>query len=141
MHVVRSALRTVQDHVALAEIELCGELMIAASAAREERLSPDRIDEVLQVGAERRAGADDPAGPPPGGRTRAAARAVRRGAAGPARRQVRSRRAIASVASSTLASISGAALDGGVGDAVPQVLLQQLEGEGLQGLGGRPRPG
>lgn len=40
----------VQDHVALAEIELCGELMIAASAAEaagEERLSPARIDEVL----------------------------------------------------------------------------------------------
>ncbi|MEU1124186.1 hypothetical protein ABZ371_11615 [Streptomyces sp. NPDC005899] len=39
-----------QDHVALAEIELCGELMIAASAALEDRLSPDRIDEVLNVG-------------------------------------------------------------------------------------------
>ena len=39
----------VQDHVALAEIELCGELMIAASAADGERLSPDRIDEVLMV--------------------------------------------------------------------------------------------
>jgi len=38
-----------QDCVALAEIELCGELMIAASTAREERLSPDRIDEVLNV--------------------------------------------------------------------------------------------
>ncbi|MBT2391294.1 MULTISPECIES: hypothetical protein [Streptomyces] len=44
---------TVQDHVALAEIELCGELIIAASAADEERLSPDRIDEVLKVAAER----------------------------------------------------------------------------------------
>ncbi|MFB7800915.1 hypothetical protein [Isoptericola sp. NPDC056134] len=31
-----------QDCVALAEIELCGELMIAASAADEERLSPER---------------------------------------------------------------------------------------------------
>ncbi|MFI5727612.1 hypothetical protein [Streptomyces cyaneofuscatus] len=41
-----------QDCVALAEIELCGELMIAASTAREERLSPDRIDEVLNVGGE-----------------------------------------------------------------------------------------
>lgn len=42
-----------QDCVALAEIELCGELMIAASDADEERLSPDRIDEVLDVrGAE-----------------------------------------------------------------------------------------
>ena len=38
----------VQDHVALAEIELCGELIIAASAV-EERLSADRIDEVLRV--------------------------------------------------------------------------------------------
>ncbi|ALC22296.1 hypothetical protein ACH46N_23335 [Streptomyces pristinaespiralis] len=47
---------TVQDdHVALAEIELCGELMIAASAAAEERLSADRIDEVLMVAAERSA--------------------------------------------------------------------------------------
>lgn len=45
----RSRTPTVQDHVALAEIELCGELMIAASAAIEERLSPDRIDEVLNV--------------------------------------------------------------------------------------------
>ncbi|WP_229821487.1 MULTISPECIES: hypothetical protein [Streptomyces] len=42
----------VQDHVALAEIELCGELIIAASAARGDRLSPDRIDEVLRVGEE-----------------------------------------------------------------------------------------
>ncbi|MGW1769619.1 hypothetical protein ACWCQL_36945 [Streptomyces sp. NPDC002073] len=39
----------VQDHVALAEIELCGELIIAASAVDEERLSLDRIDEVLLV--------------------------------------------------------------------------------------------
>ncbi|MBM7169853.1 hypothetical protein JQK87_15780 [Streptomyces sp. G44] len=38
----------VQDHVALAEIELCGDLIIAASAAVE-RLSSDRIDEVLGV--------------------------------------------------------------------------------------------
>ncbi|MEI7030978.1 hypothetical protein [Streptomyces pratensis] len=43
-----------QDRVALAEIELCGELMIAASAAGEERLSPDRIDEVLNVRREAR---------------------------------------------------------------------------------------
>ncbi|MGW1407905.1 hypothetical protein [Streptomyces sp. NPDC002403] len=43
--------RTVSDHVALAEIELCGELMIAASAAIGERLSADRIDEVLNVRA------------------------------------------------------------------------------------------
>ncbi|WP_175408926.1 hypothetical protein [Streptomyces sp. TRM64462] len=41
---------TVQDHVALAEIELCGELMIAASATEAERLSADLIDEVLKVG-------------------------------------------------------------------------------------------
>lgn len=39
----------VHDHVALAEIELCGELMIAASAS-DEPLSSDRIDEVLKVG-------------------------------------------------------------------------------------------
>jgi hypothetical protein len=38
-----------QDHVALAEIELCGELMIAAAAVREERLSQALIDEVLDV--------------------------------------------------------------------------------------------
>ncbi|WP_437056624.1 hypothetical protein [Streptomyces sp. enrichment culture] len=42
----------VQDHVALAEIELCGELIIAASAARE-RLSLESIDEVLRVAEER----------------------------------------------------------------------------------------
>jgi hypothetical protein len=54
MHVapMRSVTRVVQDHVALAEIELCGELIIAASAAQEERLSPDRIDEVLKVTSE-----------------------------------------------------------------------------------------
>lgn len=40
----------VQDHVALAEIELCGELMIAASAA-DEPLSLARIDEVLRHAA------------------------------------------------------------------------------------------
>ncbi|NGO72593.1 hypothetical protein [Streptomyces boncukensis] len=40
----------IQDHIALAEIELCGELMIAASAA-EERLSLARIDEVLSRAA------------------------------------------------------------------------------------------
>lgn len=57
-----------QDYVALAEIELCGELMIAASTAREERLSPDRIDEVLNVrdelygGGELHAGDKLPAG-------------------------------------------------------------------------------
>lgn len=45
----------VQDHVALAEIELCGELIIAASAA-EERLSLESIDEVLRVAEEREVG-------------------------------------------------------------------------------------
>ncbi|MFD5427775.1 hypothetical protein [Streptomyces sp. NPDC127084] len=50
MHVAPPSTPTVQDHVALAEIELCGELMIAASAADGERLSSDRIDEVLNVG-------------------------------------------------------------------------------------------
>ncbi|MFD5192234.1 MULTISPECIES: hypothetical protein [unclassified Streptomyces] len=48
---VTLSVRTVSDHVALAEIELCGELMIAASAAIGERLSADRIDEVLDVRA------------------------------------------------------------------------------------------
>jgi hypothetical protein len=38
-----------QDHAALVEIDLIGELMIAAAAASEDRLSPDRIDEVLDV--------------------------------------------------------------------------------------------
>ncbi|MGW4628856.1 hypothetical protein [Streptomyces rubiginosohelvolus] len=52
-HVVTLSAPNAQDCVALAEIELCGELMIAASDADEERLSPDRIDEVLDVrGAE-----------------------------------------------------------------------------------------
>ncbi|MFI8272601.1 hypothetical protein ACTOXX_33590 [Streptomyces rubiginosohelvolus] len=52
-HVVTLSAPNAQDCVALAEIELCGELMIAASAVDEERLSPDRIDEVLDVrGAE-----------------------------------------------------------------------------------------
>ncbi|MFF4759557.1 hypothetical protein [Streptomyces sp. NPDC001292] len=58
----------VQDHVALAEIELCGELIIAASAA-EERLSLESIDEVLRVAEEREAGTGRrPSGPrqPPG---------------------------------------------------------------------------
>ncbi|MEU6608944.1 hypothetical protein ABZ922_28505 [Streptomyces shenzhenensis] len=39
----------VQDHVALAEIELCGELIIAASASEEDRLSLESIDKVLKV--------------------------------------------------------------------------------------------
>lgn len=38
-----------QDLVALAEIELCGELMIAAAAVAGERLSPARVDEILKV--------------------------------------------------------------------------------------------
>ncbi|MFJ9022483.1 hypothetical protein ACIRPU_21315 [Streptomyces sp. NPDC102259] len=46
----------VQDHEALAEIELCGELIIAASAAGEERLSLESIDQVLRVGEERAGG-------------------------------------------------------------------------------------
>lgn len=41
------------DPVALAEIELCGELMIAASTSDEERLSFARIDEVLEVARDR----------------------------------------------------------------------------------------
>ncbi|HEY8981654.1 MAG TPA: hypothetical protein VIU15_18975 [Streptomyces sp.] len=49
MSVAPSGGTAVQDHVALAEIELCGELMIAASAADGERLSLDFIDEVLRV--------------------------------------------------------------------------------------------
>lgn len=53
----------VQDHVALAEIELCGELIIAASAAGEERLSLESIDLVLRVGEER---AGDDTGTHPG---------------------------------------------------------------------------
>ncbi|MGW5424356.1 hypothetical protein [Streptomyces sp. NPDC003943] len=40
--------------VALAEIELCGELIIAASAVDGERLSAARIDEVLRVGTHAR---------------------------------------------------------------------------------------
>ena len=52
MHVAPVGGTAVQDHVALAEIELCGELIIAASAA-EERLSLQSIDEVLKVAEER----------------------------------------------------------------------------------------
>ncbi|MFF8959305.1 hypothetical protein [Streptomyces sp. NPDC014894] len=55
MHVAPPSTTLVQDHVALAEIELCGDLIIAASAADGERLSFDRIDEVLKVAAERSA--------------------------------------------------------------------------------------
>ncbi|MGP4012560.1 hypothetical protein [Streptomyces sp. 4N124] len=48
MHVAPVGGTAVQDHVALAEIELCGDLIIAASAA-EDRLSLESIDEVLKV--------------------------------------------------------------------------------------------
>ncbi|MCX3062179.1 hypothetical protein [Streptomyces beihaiensis] len=60
----------VHDHVALAEIELCGELIIAASTVAGDRLSADRIDEVLRV--ERADGGTGRAGSAP-----APARAVR----------------------------------------------------------------
>ncbi|MFE5895484.1 hypothetical protein ACWCQZ_34450 [Streptomyces sp. NPDC002285] len=53
MHVAPVGGTAVQDYVALAEIELCGELIIAASAAREDRLSLEDIDEVLRVAEER----------------------------------------------------------------------------------------
>ncbi|GHE31500.1 hypothetical protein GCM10017771_47900 [Streptomyces capitiformicae] len=53
MHVAPAGGTAVQDHVALAEIELCGDLIIAASATDGDRLSPDRIDEVLRVWEER----------------------------------------------------------------------------------------
>ena len=56
---------TVQDHVALIEIELTGELMIAAAAASEDRLSPDRIDEVLAVGGADGDGGECVPGAPP----------------------------------------------------------------------------
>ncbi|MFV0129127.1 hypothetical protein ACLGI4_15710 [Streptomyces sp. HMX112] len=49
MRVAPPTATTVQDYVALAEIELCGELMIAASATDGERLSADLIDAVLKV--------------------------------------------------------------------------------------------
>ncbi|MFJ9867136.1 hypothetical protein [Streptomyces sp. NPDC101165] len=52
MHVAPVGGTAVQDYVALAEIELCGELIIAASAA-EDRLSLETIDEVLRVAEER----------------------------------------------------------------------------------------
>lgn len=41
--------RGAHDHVALDEIDLYGELIIAAAATGEERLPKDRIDEVLRV--------------------------------------------------------------------------------------------
>ncbi|MGG7572150.1 hypothetical protein [Streptomyces sp. BP-8] len=52
---------TVQDHVALVEIDLTGELMIAAAASSEDRLSPDRIDEVLDVDGDGREPPGEPA--------------------------------------------------------------------------------
>jgi hypothetical protein len=60
MHVAPVGGTAVQDHVALAEIELCGDLIIAASAAQD-RLSLESIDEVLKVTEERdaRGGAGD----------------------------------------------------------------------------------
>ncbi|MFJ9634163.1 hypothetical protein ACIQPR_06530 [Streptomyces sp. NPDC091280] len=51
-HVAPVGGTAVQDHVALAEIELCGDLIIAASAAQD-RLSLESIDEVLKVAEER----------------------------------------------------------------------------------------
>lgn len=51
---------TVQDHVALVEIDLTGELMIAAATASEDRLSPDRIDELLDVEGEHGEAAGEP---------------------------------------------------------------------------------
>ncbi|MEU6258984.1 hypothetical protein [Streptomyces sp. NPDC047043] len=58
MHVAPVGGTAVQDHVALAEIELCGELIIAASAA-EDRLSLESIDEVLKVAQEREEASGD----------------------------------------------------------------------------------
>lgn len=55
MHVALMRGKAVQDHVALAEIELYGDLIIAASAA-EERLSLESIDKVLRVTEERETG-------------------------------------------------------------------------------------
>ncbi|MEI5527834.1 hypothetical protein WB401_43155 [Streptomyces brasiliscabiei] len=59
MRVAPAGGTAVQDHVALAEIELCGDLIIAASTTDGDRLSPDRIDEVLRVWEEH-AHEDDP---------------------------------------------------------------------------------
>jgi hypothetical protein len=52
-HVVARRGSSGPDPVALVEIDLYGDLMIAASSADEDRLSPDRIDEVLRVEADR----------------------------------------------------------------------------------------
>lgn len=60
--------KAVRDDVALDEIELCGELIVAASAA-DDRLSLEAIDEVLGVAEERAAPAEGPrsavSDPPP----------------------------------------------------------------------------
>lgn len=76
MHVAPVGGTAVQDHVALAEIELCGDLIIAASAALEDRLSLESIDEVLKVSEERargeQAAGDRDRGPGPVGRPRRA---------------------------------------------------------------------
>ena len=55
------------DPVALAEIELYGELIIAAAATPFDRLSPDRIDQVLRVAVTRSSdhADDDPERYPP----------------------------------------------------------------------------
>lgn len=52
-----------REAAALAEIEWCCELMIAAAAVRADRLAPDVIDEVLGVrrAAGRPAARDEPA--------------------------------------------------------------------------------
>jgi len=49
------------DKTALDEIELAGELMIAASASRDERLADEEIDEVLldRGGGDARPGGDE----------------------------------------------------------------------------------
>jgi hypothetical protein len=51
------------DPVALAEIDLYGDLIIAAAATPFDRLSADRIDQVLQVRQER-SDSDDPGADP-----------------------------------------------------------------------------
>ena len=64
MRVAPAGGTAVHDHVALAEIELCGDLIIAASTTDGDRLSPDRIDEVLRVWEERSHENDPPRRPP-----------------------------------------------------------------------------
>lgn len=55
---------TNKGHVAITEIELCGDLIIAAANEPGERLSWDRIDEVLRVGVDEN---DEAASPAPRG--------------------------------------------------------------------------